>query len=124
MDPSRIAARLYVIMPVYNEQACIIPVLEEWLTCLRACVPAFMLCVVNDGSTDATPELLRGFAENHPEIVLIDKPNTGHGQTCIYGYRLALQRGADWVLQIDSDGQCDPRYFPLLWEKRSSHPVV
>jgi len=31
---------------------------------------------------------------------------------------MAILQGCTWVLQIDSDGQCDPQYFPQFWEAR------
>lgn len=55
---------------------------------------------------------------------MIDKPNTGHGQTCIEGYRLALAAGAKWIFQIDSDGQCDPRFFAALWRRRHESAAI
>jgi glycosyltransferase involved in cell wall biosynthesis len=55
---------------------------------------------------------------------VVDKPNSGHGQTCLLGYRTALQAGARWILQIDSDGQCDPAFFGRFWSLRRDHPFV
>jgi hypothetical protein len=45
-------------------------------------------------------------------------------QTCLEGYRQAAAMGAAYVLQIDSDGQCDPRYFSSLWRLREQFTVV
>ncbi len=50
--------------------------------------------------------------------------NRGHGQSCLAGYRLAAESGAEWVFQIDSDGQCDPAFFEHVWELRKSADVV
>ncbi|HVM90528.1 MAG TPA: glycosyltransferase, partial [Verrucomicrobiae bacterium] len=60
----------------------------------------------------------------HSHVRVIDKPNSGHGQTCVEGYRQALRDGADWIFQIDSDGQCDPQYFQALWSRRESSGVL
>ncbi len=60
----------------------------------------------------------------NPEIKIFSKPNTGHGRSCIYGYQEALKSGANWILQIDSDGQCDAKYFPLFWKGRKNHNVL
>ena len=48
----------------------------------------------------------------------------GHGQAILNGYRLAAQRQVPWIFQIDSDGQCDPRYFPELWSVRDGYDYV
>ena len=36
---------------------------------------------------------------------------------------MALENNAQWVLQIDSDGQCDPSYFPAFWSGRHRFPA-
>lgn len=116
--------RLWVVMPVYNEAAAVANVLAEWLSELRGLGVEFRAVAINDGSTDATPELLHDLARANPELEVHDRPNSGHGQSCAYGYRVALRAGADWVLQVDSDGQCDARYLGELWQASVLHPVV
>jgi glycosyltransferase involved in cell wall biosynthesis len=111
-------------MPAYNEAATLRAVVEEWLPVLRRCAGDVTLCVIDDGSTDATPAVLGHLAREYPGIEAVTKANTGHGQTCVYGYRLAIARGARWVLQIDSDGQCDAAHFPEFWRLRAEHPLV
>ncbi len=115
---------LWVVMPVYNERDSIALVLREWVSVLRAHAPGFVLCVLNDGSRDDTLALLQALQAEMPELRVIDKPNSGHGQTCIEGYRLALAAGASWIFQIDSDGQCDPRFFPALWHSREGAAAI
>lgn len=101
-------------MPVYNEEEAIPSVLEEWNRVLSDCDIPYTLCVLNDGSKDSTLKTLQELAKKYPRLHIIDKPNSGHGQSCILGYKTALQNGADWIIQIDSDGQCDPKFFPAL----------
>jgi dolichol-phosphate mannosyltransferase len=55
---------------------------------------------------------------------VIQRANKGHGQTCLEGYRMACERGIPWVLQIDSDGQCDPAYFKEFWARRDQADCV
>ncbi len=120
---------LWIVMPVFNEEGALPAVMEEWLSVLhtlsglRATAPGFTFCALNDGSKDRSGAILDDLAGNHPEVRVVHKPNTGHGQSCVTGYRLAVDQGADWILQIDSDGQCDPRFFPAFWQDRGSHPV-
>lgn len=117
-------SNLWIVVPVYNEQDSVASVVEEWLPVLRTVTWDFTMCLINDGSTDNTLAELEALAQRHPEVRVVDKPNQGHGQTCLHGYRLALADGAEWVMQIDSDGQCDPAYFPTFWEKRTRYPAV
>jgi len=115
---------LWVIMPVYNEEEAVGGVIDEWQQVLRESGVPYVFCILNDGSRDNTLAILRQYEAQHPEIKVIDKPNSGHGQTCLYGYRQALAAGADWVFQIDSDGQCAPAYFPRFITLSSSHRAV
>src|SRR5262249_27756472 len=57
-------------------------------------------------------------------VSVVDKPNSGHGRSTRVGYHTALQNGAPWILQIDSDGQCDPAFFPDFWAKRNESECV
>ncbi|MEO8275034.1 MAG: glycosyltransferase family 2 protein [Thermoanaerobaculia bacterium] len=116
---------LWLVMPVFNEEASIERVLAEWLPALREAVGVDLrVLAINDGSRDRTLEKLRAIERANPEVTVRDQANAGHGASCIAGYRLALSSGADWVLQIDSDGQCDPRYFAAFWEARRNAPVI
>ncbi len=122
--PSRADERLYVVMPIYNEQASIGPVVREWKECLDRVAPDHCLVILNDGSKDKTAEVLAEIAASTPSVEIINKPNSGHGRTCVYGYGEAIARGAHWVFQIDSDGQCDPRYFEAVWAQRKLYAAV
>lgn len=114
---------LWVVMPAFNESEALPCVLREWSACLRHVVPAHVLCVLDDGSTDPTPAVLEACRRDMPELMIVRKTNSGHGQTCIEGYRRAIEGGARWILQIDADGQCDPRFFAEFWEHRNENPV-
>ena len=107
---------VFIVMPVYNEEESVEKVVEEWIPALEKIGINYTLCILNDGSTDNTLSILRGYEKKYPQIEIIDKKNSGHGQTCIQGYKLAISRGAEWVFQIDSDGQCDPKFFSDIWK--------
>ena len=116
---------LVIVMPIYNEAANISGVITEWLSTFEKMDVCVELLAVNDGSVDSTGEILKGLAETHPgKITVANKPNSGHGRSCRYGYELALKSPAEWVLQIDSDGQCNPEYFPAFWNQRSEADCV
>jgi glycosyltransferase involved in cell wall biosynthesis len=115
---------LWVVVPVYNEATALGPVVEEWLPVLLRGAADVRVCIIDDGSTDATPIVLRQLVRDHPQIEAVTRANTGHGRTCLHGYRLGIARGAAFILQIDSDGQCDAAHFPELWRLRTEHPLV
>jgi dolichol-phosphate mannosyltransferase len=119
------AGELLVVMPVFNEEASIGRVVREWHAELSRHAPDFRLLVINDGSTDATNQRLMELqGELGLQLEVMRRENRGHGQTCLQGYRLAVERQCAWVLQLDSDGQCDPRYFHLFWEQRDQFDVI
>jgi len=102
---------LWIIMPVYNEQEAIEKVIHEWIPTIERLNINYVFCILNDGSKDTTLEKIYALKNYFPKIKIINKENSGHGQTCILGYRIAIENGADWIFQIDSDGQCDAQYF-------------
>ena len=119
-----VSSHLWIVMPVYNEQESVGGVFAEWLPALRQLGISFTLLALNDGSIDDTLAILQRVARANSEVEVVDKPNSGHGPTCIVGYRHALAAGAEWVLQIDSDGQCDPRYLAEFWCASADAVVV
>lgn len=117
--------RLLVVMPVFNEQASIQQVVSTWFTTLDHTVGDFSLLTLDDGSTDETLAILQGLAtELGPRLEILSRANRGHGQTCLQGYRLAVERKIPYVLQIDSDGQSDPSHFPSFWAERGELDVI
>ena len=116
---------LLVVMPVFNEQTAVGTVLREWFPALEAQTARFTFLAINDGSTDGTRAVLESLrAELGPRLEILDRPNRGHGQSCLQGYGIAVERGVPHVFQMDSDGQCDPRFFAACWERRESFDVI
>jgi dolichol-phosphate mannosyltransferase len=119
------APELAVIMPVFNEEESVTKVVDEWLPALKALKTDFKFYILDDGSRDQTPNILRDLQKRHsPYIETFSHTNRGHGQTCVAGYRIAIASHARWILQIDSDGQCDPQYFAEFWKARAQHPLI
>lgn len=110
------------MVPVYNEQDAISAVLLEWREELRRRVGDFRFLVINDGSTDGTLAKLN--ALGWPELTIHTHRNRGHGQSCLVGYREAARLGAQYVFQIDSDGQCEPAGFGAVWALREKAPSI
>lgn len=114
-----------IIMPVHNEQACLRKVVSEWFRTFRQYTEHFVFWIIDDGSKDNCPAILRALqAEFGPRIEVHFQENQGHGQSCLKGYKLALQRQIPYVFQIDSDGQCDPQYFRQFWLGRENFEAI
>lgn len=119
-------APLVIVIPVYNEAENIEAVVCEWSSTLTGLGITHQFLLINDGSKDGTLEVLKLMQEHDPEhLVVIDKPNSGHGRACRLGYSASVEAPAvEWILQIDSDGQCDPAYFAEFWSRRENADCV
>lgn len=118
--------RLCVVMPVYNEQEAIGSVLEKWDKALKELGIEFTIRPYNDGSKDDSLKVMRAFVAAHPDskVEVRDKPNGGHGNTILTGYREAVRDGFDWVFQIDSDDEMGPEKFNELWSRRGDYDFL
>ena len=114
---------LTVVVPAYNEEACIRDVLSGWIQELKKLHINFQIIVLNDGSQDQTGKILGGMSVEFPEIILIDKSNAGHGPAILMGYQRASQE-SPWIFQIDSDNDMGPGSFYKLWNERESHDFL
>jgi hypothetical protein len=99
-------SRVLVILPAFNEEASVANVLQE----VRAVLPEADRIVVNDCSLDRTSDVAR-----RAGAMVLDLPvNLGIGGAMQTGYRFAAEKGYDFALQVDADGQHDPKEIPLL----------
>jgi glycosyltransferase involved in cell wall biosynthesis len=90
-----------IVIPAFNEGARIPATLESVLSCVRAKGWAAEIIVVNDGSQDATAEVVRDFARTAPEVRLIENSgNRGKGYSVRSGILQAL---GEVVMFTDSD---------------------
>jgi len=96
-------ANTLIVIPAFNEEKNIGRVLEG----IRRCAPEIPVLVVNDGSRDATARISR----EHGAKVISLPFNSGYGVTLQTGFIFALKNGYTTVLQMDADGQHDPRYI-------------
>ncbi len=110
------APALSVVLPVYNEAALLPAVVAEWLAALTCLEVTCEVLLYDDGSTDATPQVLEALAREHPALQVRRHANRGHGPTILRGYREA--RG-EWILQADSDGEIDVECLATFWAARS-----
>ncbi|MEL7483594.1 MAG: glycosyltransferase family 2 protein [Planctomycetota bacterium] len=99
--------RTLVAVPVYNEQKHVARVLER----LRE-HHAHDVLVIDDGSTDATPQLLATF----PVEVIRHSTNRGYGRSMQDAFRWAAVDGFDWVITMDCDEQHEPESLPAFFE--------
>jgi len=97
--------RYLTALPVYNEQSHLVDVLET----VRQYAQDIL--VVDDGSTDSTPDLLRSEAGIQ---VVTHSPNRGYGAALQSAFDFAVEHKYDVLVTIDCDGQHEPRLIPEL----------
>lgn len=121
MAPSGPKPALSVVMPVYNEEACIDAVLEEWVDALERIVGDYEMRVYDDGSRDGTADLLRRAAARNPRLIAVTHANRGHGPSVMRGY---IESRGDWVFQTDSDGELAASHLAEFWSRRDGADLI
>jgi glycosyltransferase involved in cell wall biosynthesis len=107
-NPRLAGLRRLAIVPAYNEAGAIEAVISE----LRECDPELEIVVVDDGSADATATR----AAKAGAVVVRLPFNLGIGGAMQTGYQYAREHGFDLAIQVDGDGQHDPREIAVLIE--------
>ena len=115
---------LYIVMPAYNEEANIRQVVVEWYPILNYAGEDSKLIVADGGSKDKTLDVLYELQKEYPKLEVLSKPGTDHGTKVILLYKYAIEHGANWVFQTDSDGQTLPSEFGAFWELRNKYDVI
>ena len=115
---------LYIVIPAYNEQANIEDVVKDWYPEIEERNDDSRLGIIDDGSKDDTYKVLCELAKTRDKMIALTKPNGGHGATVLYGYNYALEQGADFVFQTDSDGQTLSSEFGQFWDIRNEYDMV
>lgn len=116
--------KLYIIIPAYNEEENINAVIRDWYPIVEKIGNGSRLVIIDDGSKDSTYQIMKKYAQSMEAFEPITKPNGGHGATVLYGYQYAIQAGADYIFQTDSDGQTLPEEFWPFWEQRKAYDMI
>ncbi|MBU1692721.1 MAG: glycosyltransferase family 2 protein [Verrucomicrobia bacterium] len=104
-----------VVMPAYNEEACVEGTVRELFEVLGKTGRSFEVLAVDDGSTDATPARLKALAGELPGLRVIRlTPNSGQSAALKAGFRAAH---GNILVTLDADGQNDPAEIPRLLEQ-------
>ncbi|KJS33094.1 MAG: hypothetical protein VR64_04105 [Desulfatitalea sp. BRH_c12] len=113
---------LSIIIPFFNEEACVVNVCSEVNQVLSSqLLGQWELIMVNDGSTDQTRELINELAARFEHFRAVHiHPNSGQSAALNAGFRVA--RG-DAIGTLDGDGQNDPADIPNLLRAMQTHQV-
>lgn len=115
-DTSTGTRRVLVVLPALNEEHNVGDVVAE----VKRCLPAAGVLVVDDGSSDATSARARANGADVARLAV----NLGVGGAMRTGFRYAVARGYDVVVQVDADGQHDPGEIAELIEALDGADLV
>ncbi|MBQ9361411.1 MAG: glycosyltransferase family 2 protein [Lachnospiraceae bacterium] len=116
--------KLFIVIPAYNEQENIEDIVRKWYPNVLLGAEGSRLVVIDDGSKDSTGEKLESLKSEFPLLDVQHKQNSGHGPSILFGYKYAIDKGADFIFQTDSDGQTEPGEFPEFWENRKKYEMI
>lgn len=115
------AEKALVIMPTYNESANlsqIVPLVLEQ-------DPRIDVLVVDDGSPDGTGEIADSIAQTNSRVsVLHREKKLGLGTAYISGFRWGLERGYEYLFEMDADFSHDPDHIPEFLEAATDADLV
>jgi dolichol-phosphate mannosyltransferase len=115
------AGRAVVIVPTYNERENIARLIDSVLHQ----DPDLDVLVVDDGSPDGTGQIVDTLASVEPRInVLHRERKLGLGTAYVAGFRWALARGYDYILEMDADFSHDPGHLPQFLAAAREADVV
>jgi dolichol-phosphate mannosyltransferase len=111
-----------VVIPTYNERqniAALIPAIQQL-------VPELHILVVDDNSPDGTGQEVLDIASGQQgKVSLLSRPSkAGLAQAYSAGFKEALRRGYDLILQMDADFSHDPVYLPALLQSVAPFDLV
>ncbi|HET9424677.1 MAG TPA: polyprenol monophosphomannose synthase [Gemmatimonadaceae bacterium] len=115
-------ARALVIVPTYNERENISRLIETVL----AQDPRIEMLIVDDGSPDGTAEIVDHLIAKNPGRVHIHRrpKKMGLGTAYLAGFRIAIERKYDLVLEMDADFSHDPAHLPQFLKAAENADLV
>lgn len=106
---------LSIVVPVFNEEESLDPLMEETSTVLEALGRDYEIIVVDDGSTDRSYPILMRLHRSHARLKVV-RLKRNFGQTAAVAAGLAQAKG-EVIVAMDGDGQNDPKDIPALLSK-------
>jgi dolichol-phosphate mannosyltransferase len=112
-----------VVIPTYNEADNLPSIVAELFA---QPMEDLQILIVDDASPDGTGRMADELAARHTGRmhVIHRTGKLGLGTAYITGFKFALERGADYIIQMDADFSHSPNYIPVFLEKMQEHDVV
>lgn len=103
-----------VIIPTYNEKENIGAILQAVYDLQQN----FHVLVIDDGSPDGTADIVRSFQANFNNTVFLEEREgkQGLGTAYIYGFKWGVERGYNFIFEMDADFSHNPADLPRLYD--------
>lgn len=110
-----------IVTPTYNERSNI----KELIQIVFSIDPNYHLLIVDDNSPDGTADVVEDMSITYPNLHLKKRPEKlGLGTAYCAGFKLALEKGFDTIIQIDADLSHNPKDIPRLIDKLDKYDLV
>lgn len=110
-----------VVVPTYNEALNVERLVKE----IRRYVPEISILFVDDNSPDGTADIIKRLQKDDERILLLERrKKEGLGRAYIAGFRLALEKGFEYIFEMDADFSHDPKELPNFLKEMQQHDLV
>jgi len=110
-----------VVIPTYNE----IDNIERMIQAIFNVLPEISILVVDDNSPDGTAKKIKELQTVHSNIHLIERAGKmGLGTAYCEGFQYALNKGFDYIFEMDADFSHDPKELPNFLESIKEYDLV
>ncbi len=101
-----------VIIPTYNERENVVAIIDAVFNLQQS----FHVLIIDDGSPDGTAELVRHLQLKYPEQLFLEerKGKLGLGTAYIHGFRWSIDKGYQFICEMDADFSHNPKDLPRL----------
>lgn len=110
-----------LIIPTYNE----IDNIEKMINLIFELYPKLNLLIIDDGSPDGTANIVKKYQETHSNLFLIERSGKlGLGTAYLTGFKYGLDKGFEFIFEMDCDFSHDPKDIPLLLSAAQENDLV
>jgi dolichol-phosphate mannosyltransferase len=110
-----------IAIPTYNERENIVNLVQA----IQSAAPATDILIIDDNSPDGTGKIADEMAARDNTIHVMHRPGKlGLGTAYIAGFHYAIERGYDFVFEMDADFSHNPTYLPRFFELAGNADVV
>lgn len=100
-----------ILVPTYNEIDSLAPLVAR----VREAVPLAEVLIIDDASPDGTGDLADRLADSDPAVRVLHRSGKGGlGTAYLAGFSVGIERGFEYLVEIDADGSHDPASLPAM----------